>query len=114
MGAEEECARCGRPLCKEDHPPEHLRCRFCEREYWRRLYSGKVIAIFCLVTAAPIAAGLVLLGLGQWFDGFALLILGPAAAAVVRASVVGRRSSLRAAFLAETSRRGLGPAGDPE
>jgi len=112
LGAEEECARCGRPLCKEDHPPEHLRCRFCEREYWHRLYNGRVIAIFGLVAGAPIAAGLVLLGLGQWLDGWLLMILGPVAAAVVRIAVIGKRSSQRKQFLAERVGRALG-TGDP-
>jgi hypothetical protein len=104
----EECPRCGRPLCKEDSPPEHLRCRFCERDYWRRLHTARVIAIFAVVGGAPVAAGLVLLGLGQWFDGFVMLILGPAAVAAVRAYVVGKRSSMRKEFLAERKPRALG------
>ncbi len=72
------------------------------------MYSGRVVAIFALVGGAPIAAGLVLLGLGQWIDGFVMMLLGPAAAAVVRAVVVGKRSSLRKAFLAERKPRALG------
>jgi len=89
----------------QDSHAEDQRCRVCERDYWRRLKSGRVIAIFALVAGLPVAAGLLLLANGLLFDGLLLVGLGPVAAAAVRVLVVGKRNSLRKEFLDERTGR---------
>lgn len=100
------CNRCERPICTEDavRTPTGYRCRNCIRDQQKifdtALWYDYLTAFFSAAIGSAVASGLVLL-ISGFFFGLGVLLLAPAAGAVIGNLVlrfIGHRRS-RALFL---------------
>ncbi|HSR21113.1 MAG TPA: hypothetical protein VLL49_09380 [Anaerolineales bacterium] len=95
------CNRCERPICTEDavRTPTGYRCRNCIREQQRVFDTAEwrdyVVAFAVSALGSAVASGLVLL-ISGFFFGLGVLLLAPAAGALIGnvvLSATGRRRS---------------------